>query len=364
MNEIFRKLQEKLDTLPQGFPAVENGLDIRILQWIFTPEEAKIALGLPFAPVPADAIAERLGKTVKETRDILEKMNQRGQIMCLNISGSSQYLLPPYYPGIHECVQFRKDKTVEQLTEYARLFEDYFPLLLKATGRSRPSLTRVVPVSTAVDPGLKVHRLDDVKRMVEGAKCIHLMECVCRKEKILLGKGCGHSLEVCLMLSSHDNIYDKWPHGRSISAEEAMKILVRAEKEGLVHTTYNADDSGNTFICACCPCCSIFLSALAAHKAPNIVAQSNFLARINEEKCIACGTCANERCPMGAIFPVEDKYYRVEPGKCIGCGVCNSTCPAGAITMVSRDESQREPIPSSLVEWAAKRSAVMKAEGC
>ena len=41
-DQVYRKLAKVLDTLPNGFPATENGLEIKILKKIFTPEEADL----------------------------------------------------------------------------------------------------------------------------------------------------------------------------------------------------------------------------------------------------------------------------------------------------------------------------------
>ena len=38
--DIYRKLQQHLDQLPIGYPPTESGNDIKILKFIFTPEEA------------------------------------------------------------------------------------------------------------------------------------------------------------------------------------------------------------------------------------------------------------------------------------------------------------------------------------
>ena len=35
----YRKLQEHLDTLPIGYPATESGVELRILEFLFSPEE-------------------------------------------------------------------------------------------------------------------------------------------------------------------------------------------------------------------------------------------------------------------------------------------------------------------------------------
>jgi len=51
-SDIYRKLQRHLDTLPIGYPATESGVEIRILKFLFTPEEAEIALNMRFIPEP------------------------------------------------------------------------------------------------------------------------------------------------------------------------------------------------------------------------------------------------------------------------------------------------------------------------
>lgn len=356
MEKVYKKLAQKLNELPQGFPPTESDVELKILKWIFEPEEAEIAINLPFEPETIDSIATRLGKPYEETKAILEGMLERKQIFCLNISGKLCYLLPPFFPGFHEFQVSRTDKTIQERKIYLRLYEEYYPSFMKKIGYNRPSLTRVVPVSTSIEARVKVHRLDDVIRILEDAKSINLMPCACRKEKALLGHTCKHSLETCITFSNQENILSRWQLGRTISKEDAIEVARKAEKEGLVHTTYNADDSGLSFLCACCSCCCNFLKGFIELKAPNMVAQSNFVAGIVENECDKCGICANERCPMDAIVE-EDDCFRVLSERCIGCGVCVSTCPTGAITMVERPKSEQEEPASSMQEWAIQRTA-------
>ncbi len=40
--EVYHKLAKVLDTLPNGFPATESGIEIRLLKKIFTPEQADL----------------------------------------------------------------------------------------------------------------------------------------------------------------------------------------------------------------------------------------------------------------------------------------------------------------------------------
>jgi len=73
---------------------------------------------------------------------------------------------------------------------------------------------------------------------------------------------------------------------------------------------------------------------------PQIKHQESFVAskvaRINAERCTACGTCA-EVCQFGAITPdgpgnsTVAKTYRVNPVSCEGCSVCTLFCPEKAI---------------------------------
>jgi uncharacterized Fe-S center protein len=64
-----------------------------------------------------------------------------------------------------------------------------------------------------------------------------------------------------------------------------------------------------------------FLGKLAQH--------SSVSPKVGEEKCVACGNCA-ERCSQGAI-EVGDHSAKINPERCIGCGECILICPNGAI---------------------------------
>ncbi len=83
---VYRELQQLLQTLPIGFPETKSGADIRILKHLFTPEEAKIATYMKFSwdnLEPVESINERakeLGYTVEELKECLDKMVSKGAI--------------------------------------------------------------------------------------------------------------------------------------------------------------------------------------------------------------------------------------------------------------------------------------------
>jgi len=55
------------------------------------------------------------------------------------------------------------------------------------------------------------------------------------------------------------------------------------------------------------------------------------IERIDKDKCIGCGNCA-QRCPLDAIRMDENKKaYIAYPDDCMTCYICERFCPAGAI---------------------------------
>jgi MinD superfamily P-loop ATPase len=61
---------------------------------------------------------------------------------------------------------------------------------------------------------------------------------------------------------------------------------------------------------------------------------AGFEARIQPEKCDACGTCVS-MCKFDAIRP-GDPVPTIDPLKCEGCKVCVQFCPSDAITFTSK----------------------------
>ncbi len=232
--------------------------------------------------------------------------------------------------------------------------EEYFPSLSKTLGGNKPAVTRVVPVNKSIEAEPQVLRYEDLRRSIEGAKSFALRDCICRKEKALEGHACEHPLETCLGFSSEENAFDYFNYsGRVITKEEALRLLDETEKEGLVHCTYNVQNE-QMFVCNCCSCCCGLIRAMTVLEAPYVLVRSNFVAAINQETCSACGTCAEKRCPVEAIFS-DNGAYAVKPERCIGCGVCTVTCPTESITIARRPESEQDTPPKDVMKWSIDR---------
>jgi len=347
--DVFQRLARRLDQFPQGFPPTPTGVELRILRKIFSPADAELALELKMIPETAGAIARRLRRPAAEVRAALDRMAARGQIYSFRQGGVQRFMLAPFVVGIWEFQLPHMD------AELASLFEEYAPTLLATLGQREPALARVVPVNRAIPARPQVLRYESVADLIARARSFRVMECICRKEQAALGRPCSHPSETCLSFSPEENAYEEGPvWGRSITREEALAILARAEQEGLVHCTYNLQRQ-NMFVCNCCPCCCGFLRALREYSAPHVLLRSNYVAVVDGERCAFCSYCIESRCPVDAMVE-RDGAVHVLPERCIGCGVCTVDCPASAVTLVARPPQERTTPPKDLISWHFQRA--------
>ena len=63
VKELYRRLQVVLDeVMPIGFPATQSGVEIRLLEILFTPDDAHIATYLNAIPETAEKVWKRMQK--------------------------------------------------------------------------------------------------------------------------------------------------------------------------------------------------------------------------------------------------------------------------------------------------------------
>ncbi|MFZ5788500.1 MAG: DUF362 domain-containing protein [Acidobacteriota bacterium] len=349
MNDVHSRLARRLDGLPQGYPATESGVEVRILRKIFSPEDAAWALRLKPLPETAATIARRLRLPVEEVRAQLDRMADRGQIASFWFKDRHCYALAPFVVGIWEFQLNHMDR------ELAALFEEYAPTLLRTLGGSAPALARVIPVNRRLSAQAQVLPYEDLRTLLGDARAFRVADCLCRTERALQGHPCSHPIETCLSFSREEHAYENVPEwGRPISRDEAFRLLDDVEREGLVHCTYNVQREP-MFLCNCCSCCCGFLRSLNEFQAPYMLAHSSLRAEIAEDGCTACGECASGRCPVGAIAEREGAY-RVDGERCIGCGVCAVACPADAIALVARPPAEVPEPPRHVIQWHLDRA--------
>jgi electron transport complex protein RnfB len=81
--ESYRKLAEHLDRLPDGFAPSDTGAELRLLQRLFTPQEAELAMHLSLDREDTQVIAERAKLPVTEVEQRLNEMSSKGLIFSV-----------------------------------------------------------------------------------------------------------------------------------------------------------------------------------------------------------------------------------------------------------------------------------------
>ena len=73
-------------------------------------------------------------------------------------------------------------------------------------------------------------------------------------------------------------------------------------------------------------------------RAGKLSQHSDMVPDIKEDRCVACGTCA-EWCPTEAI--AVEEIAEIDEKKCIGCGECLAVCPTAAVTFSWSETNER-----------------------
>jgi Na+-translocating ferredoxin:NAD+ oxidoreductase subunit B len=337
MKEVYQKLAEFLDAFPQRFPVnTDSGIELKILEYIFTPEEAEMAMKLQMMPETGGQVAERIGADPAQVEKQLYDMSRKGQIMRMGPPGGYLYMAMPFFVGIYEFQLKRLDR------KFSELMEEFKPVLMASTwlkGKTRE--IRTVPVNQTVDKQSEVMSYEIAEEAIKGANNITLSDCICRKERGLVDKACRYPVETCISFDMGAAFYAENGLGRPVSKEEALEALKKGVEAGLVLQLGSSKNPAG--LCMCCGCCCAILEEYKKLDKPALEANSNFFARVNEELCTACGTCV-DRCHMAAIS-VED-IAMVNLDRCIGCGACAVVCPTEAIAMC-RKNKEEEFIPQN-----------------
>lgn len=326
--DVYERLRELLDASPVGAPA--SPIFDKILKLLFTPQEAELAIHMTLFPKTLTAIAAAAGTRADEAERLLEAMADKAVIFCQEKEDEKLYSLLPTIPGLFEFPLMRGivNPTQELI---GRLWDDYHRQALGAAFTGNPTpIARVVPVEQSIEAANRVHPFEEIYALIETVDFIALAQCACRVSI----HACDKPTEMCLIFDAPARFLVKRGFARGITREEARAVLDRAEAEGLVHTSINSTGKPS-FICNCCACCCTILTCRTKLGLPHAFAPSPFEATVDEKGCTACGTCADERCPVAAIS-VSGDTAMVNPGLCIGCGLCVSACPTKSITLSRR----------------------------
>ena len=281
--------------------------EYKILEPIIDDEMCAIMMHLRLeANRTVEDVAKRAKQSVEYTQTQLDKLCETGAVRYRYVDGKRCYYYPIWVPGIMEGILANREQCDkypvlgESFEAYTRRRPEMLAPMLDS-GKTGMFFMRVMPVMSAVENDTRTASYDEVRTLIENATAISVGPCSCRRARRLMGEGCGHLEEdMCMYLNDNARCFSEQGYHRLVSKEEAYEILQRAEDNGLVHEinqTPGFEDT--TAICNCCGCSCFALRIAELFRTPRAI-RSNYIARVDKEKCVACGQCV-ENCQTNAL---------------------------------------------------------------
>jgi electron transport complex protein RnfB len=367
---LYRALQKHLDKGPVGFPATVSGIEITLLQKLFTPQEARIAICLSTIKLePIKTIYRRLRKSgsdmsFEELKPALDAMARRGLILVYSSSFKERhYKNAGVTPG--GIIDFQVNRITKELSDVFNKYHQESFAQAEMTGKRSIAQLRTIPVSQSIPVAEKhsVATYDDVRSLLNASPGpFAVANCICRQTKDMEGTPCKYSpiRETCLQIGTdHARQYVEMGIARYINKEEAFNILERAQVAGFILQPENSKHP--EAICCCCGDCCGLLSAVKKAPRPADMYATNYYAIVDVALCKACGACV-KRCQLEArtiqTTPLPNNLSLDGRGKgegetksvsvvnldrCIGCGNCVITCTSKATRLIKKEKNLVPP---------------------
>ena len=300
----------------------ENAPEYYALECVVSDEQADVALQLGLRKErTAEYVAQKCGKSLEETREILMELAQIGVCKVYhNEAGEEVFLVQIFAPGILE-MMVNNDEQVKAHPQIGKAFEEYTRLRISGIAPNLPmgtGMMRVIPIETAISADTQSVPYEHLSYYLDKYDTFSVSDCSCRKSRRILGQGCGHlEHEMCIQMGTGAEYYIRTGRARQITRQEAEEILRKAEENGLMHQIPNIEGLGESAaICNCCACSCFAMRVATMFRSPDAI-RSNYVSQVDKEKCVACGQCV-ENCPTNALRlgqklcakqPVKEKSY-------------------------------------------------------
>ena len=216
------------------------------------------------------------------------------------------YWVPMFVPGSAEYTNMNV-ALMDKHPELAMFFErmTFLPLEkitpMVPMGGSGIGM-HVIPVEKAISLENETADIEHISywlKRYEGHLAVGI--CSCRYGRKKLDEGCADDYrDWCIGVGDMAEYLVETHRGHSITYDEAMAILKKAEDHGFVHQVTNIDGEGKIF--AICNCNVKICNALRTSQlfnTPNM-SRSAYVAKVDPANCVACGRCV-EYCPAGAV---------------------------------------------------------------
>jgi ferredoxin len=353
IEDVYTQLGDKIDNLHVRAPM--NEIFYEILKELYSPEEADFVAKMPFLLSNINRVSKFTKTDKDETLKFLETLCEKGLVMDLFLRGEYRYMPSPLVIGIFEFTMMRTGAGLNT-KRWAELFHQYMDSgeMYSANfdewtqtwiGRTLPHTETIADHVEILDYERASHLIGEAERRAVGI-------CSCRHTKEHTeSERCDVPLTTCTSFNAAADYAIRHHMAEEISESETYDIFERSKELGLVFTADNVQKR-IMYICHCCGCCCGIMEGLTKHGLPNSIVTSNFIANIDNEKCIGCGRCA-KACHVQAMemIPIElnnpeskkKENPQLDASICIGCGVCGLKCETGALQLVEREKRVIHP---------------------
>lgn len=338
---------------------------IGLLKLIITEEDDLDFINKTFRRKSSQTMEQLKESSGRSEEELIEKvvaLAKKGVMFNQpNRSGVMVYKLMPFVDvGLFEYTFMgpleRNEHNMKLAELYSKMFDKLFGMVQNNYDKiipmliNQPTVDRTVPLlknkETGEDVEISINKdLDvpeeriipsqDIEEVINKFDAIAVGHCFCRHFKDLTGDPCKMDgpRESCFTFGKSAHHVAENGFGRLVTKEEAMKIMREAEEAGLIHKAYHPHfdiHKDETSVCNCCNCC-------CGQAGINTPTRSwvRYIASINQDKCVGCGTCI-EKCQFHALELNDDgKAERINES-CMGCGLCAYFCPENAVTMIEQ----------------------------
>jgi NAD-dependent dihydropyrimidine dehydrogenase PreA subunit len=282
-----------------------------VIDQIVTPAEQRVIALLPPEPFSTEALYA-LNEGVN-----LQSLYRRG---IVNYADGGLFTFTDFYTRMEIFV-------VSEIEVYRAFTEETRKALDGWYFSAYYARLNIYPDKTPTDDAV-LTKDETVLRVRNETRQAYLAYCDCRSLAADYNR-CEAPLQTCISFRDGINTNAHRGVSKRITKDEAVKIILDADKAGLMHTA-----NGHS-ICNCCTDCC-YLSRARKRRAEELKPRRNIRpdwpkiskrVRVDWEKCAVCGLC-EKRCPFH-LFNTAEK--RVDSEQCIGCSLCVNTCPKGAL---------------------------------